>query len=141
MKASGRDFASANFAYASHVVERLEISKTSLALVVEALDEAASGGNRTLDSYLEKIREVLGVCRRMSIEYEDEFGETQQLVSEYDVGKDFWHAYLYPGFPGCGGVFIGVLIGCCIICCGWCMLNRWVKRNQQRKGRKLTVVK
>ena len=71
LQASGRDFASANISYANHVVERLETSIISLALAVDALDEAARRGNRSLDTYIEKIRDILGMCRTMSRKYEE----------------------------------------------------------------------
>ena len=64
-KISARALASANEAYASYVLERLETCIVVLALVTETLAEAARG---TFDTYLEMIRELSEICRTMRAE-------------------------------------------------------------------------
>lgn len=70
LQASGRELGSATASYANYAIERLETCIISLALVVDTLDEAVRRGNRTLDTYVEKVHQVLEICRRMSVMYE-----------------------------------------------------------------------
>jgi CRP-like cAMP-binding protein len=74
---SGRTFQSANEAYSSYAIERLETCIITLALVTEILEEAVSGGNGSLGAYVEMIRELSEICRTMSVKYEQKLEQIE----------------------------------------------------------------
>ena len=74
LQVSERALASANEAYASYVLERLETCIIVLALVTETLAEAARG---TFDTYVEMIRELSEICWTISVKYEQKLDQVE----------------------------------------------------------------
>ena len=69
-QSSSMVFDSANDGYANYVVERLEVCIIALHAVKENLEEALDDNSETIRIYLDKIIELLSICRTLSVKWE-----------------------------------------------------------------------